>query len=286
MPRKGLGRGLEAILTAPNAADPGPDEQVESLDVAEIHFNPRQPRSHFDADALEGLARSIARQGVIQPIVVRPREAGGYWLVAGERRLRATRATGMERIPAVVRELSDRQSLAVALVENLQREDLNAIDEARSLVCLIEEFNLTHQGVADTLGRSRETVTNTLRLLNLDSTVQQLVVERRLEMGHARALLALDPAEQGRAAQRVGEENLTVRETERLVRAMTEPRSPRVRAPVSSDPRIPERWRNRMVIVQTPKGANVRFTRVGEEELDALLAWLRQRDTVAASGDL
>ena len=285
MPRKGLGRGLEAILTAPNAADPRPDEQVESLDVAEIRFNPLQPRSHIDPEALKGLAQSIARQGVIQPIVVRPREAGGYWLVAGERRLRATRATGIVRISAVVRELNDRQALAVALVENLQREDLNAIDEARSLVRLIEEFNLTHQGVADTLGRSRAMISNTLRLLNLDSSVQQLVIERRIEMGHARALLALESAEQGRAARRIVEDNLTVREAERLVRAMTEPRPAPLTSPVSSDPRIPERWRNRMVIVQTSKGANVRFTRVCEEELDALLAWLRQRDTVAASGD-
>lgn len=285
MPRKGLGRGLEAILTTPNAADPRPDERVESLDVAEIRFSPLQPRSHIDPEALKGLAQSIARQGVIQPIVVRPREAGGYWLVAGERRLRATRATGIVRISAVVRELSDRQALAVALVENLQREDLNAIDEARSLERLIEEFNLTHRDAADTLGCSRAMITNTLRLLNLHSTVQHLVIERRIDMGHARALLALEPAEQGRAARRIVEDNLTVREAERLVRTMTEPRPARLSSSVSSDPRIPERWRNRMVIVQTSKGANVRFTRVCEEELDALLAWLRQRDTVAESGD-
>ena len=277
--RKGLGRGLAAILTAPDAVDARPDERVESLDVAEIHFNPYQPRSHIDAKALASLAQSIATQGVIQPIVVRPRDTGGYWLVAGERRLRATRGAGIGRIPAVVRTLSDRESLAVALVENLQREDLNAIDEARSLARLIDEFGLTHQEAADALGHSRATISNTLRLLKLDSSVQRLVVEQRLEMGHARTLLALEPQEQRRVAEQVLEDNITVRETERVVRRMTNPRPARVSSSVSIDPRIPERWRDRIIIVQTRKGANVRLTGVGEEELDALLAWLRHRDT-------
>ena len=243
--------------------------------------------------APEGSARRVARQGVIQAIAVRRREAGGWLrkaagcrLAAGASRLQATRVEGIVWIPAVVRDLSDRQSVAVAFVEHLRREDLNAIDEARSLVCLIEEFNLTYEDVANTLARSRATMSNTLRLRNPDSTVQRLVVERRPEMGHARAPLAFEPAEQGRAADRIVEDNLAVRQAERVVPAMTEPRSPRVRSPVSSDPQAPERWRNRIVIVQPPKGANVRFTRVGEEELDALPAWLRQRDAAAGSGDL
>lgn len=278
MARKGLGGGLTAILTAPDVAVVRPDERVESLDVAAVHHNPDQPRTRIDAEALASLARSIAQQGVIQPIVVRPKETGGYWLVAGERRLRATREAGIARIPAVVRDLGDRESLAIALVENLQREDLNAIDEARSVARLIEKFALTHQGAADALGRSRASVTNSLRLLELDSKVQDLVVERRLEMGHARALLALEREEQGRYAQQILDGGLTVRETEQLVRGAGQPRRVRTSRPASTDPRVPERWRDRVVIVQTRKGASIRLTALGEEELEALLEWLRQRD--------
>ena len=213
------------------------------------------------------------------------RAVGGYWLVAGARGLQAARAEGIERVPAVVRDPSDRQSVAVAIVEHLRREDLNAIDDARSLVCLMEEFDLGHEDVTDTLGRSRAVMSSALRLLNLDSTVQRLVVGRRPEKGRARAPLALKPAEQGRAARRIVEDNRAIGQAGRLVRAMTEPRPAWLSSPVSSDSRVPERWRNRVVVEQTPKGANVRFIRVRADELDALVARLRLRDTVAASGD-
>ena len=278
MSRKGLGRGLTAILTAPRAADVGPDERVESLDVAAVHLNPYQPRSYIDREALESLAQSIAQQGVIQPIVVRPRDAGGYWLAAGERRLRATREAGISRIPAVVRKLSDRESLAIALVENVQREDLNAIDEARSIARLIDEFNLTHDGAADILGRSRSAISNLLRLLDLDKAVQQMVIEGRLEMAHARALLALEREDQARYAEQILAGALTVRETEQLVRTAVNPRPSKRSRPTAIDDRVPERWRDRIVIVQTRKGANIRLTALGEDELDALLDWLGQRD--------
>ena len=278
MSRKGLGRGLTAILTAPRAADLGPDERVESLDVAAVHLNPYQPRSHIDREALESLAQSIAQQGMIQPIVVRPRDAGEYWLVAGERRLLATREAGISRIHALVRDLSDRESLAIALVENAQREDLNAIDEARSIARLIKEFNLTHDGVADVLGRSRSAISNFLRLLDLDKSVQKMVIERGLEMGHARALLALEREDQERYAEQVLAGELTVRETEQLVRRAANPRPSKRSQPTAIDDRVPERWRDRIVIVQTRKGANIRLTALGEDELDALLDWLGQRD--------
>lgn len=277
MARKGFGRGLTAIVTAPDVAVVRPDERVELLNVAAVDFNPDQPRTRIDAEALAGLTRSIAKQGVIQPIVVRPKEMGRYWLVAGERRLRATREAGIARIPAVVRDLGEREALAIALVENLQREDLNAIDEARSVARLIEKFTLTHQGAADALGRSRASISNSLRLLELDSEVQDLVVERRLEMGHARALLTLEREEQGRYAQQILNRSLTVRETEQLVRRARQQTRARTPRPASTDPRVPERWRDRVVIVQTRKGASVRLTALGAEELEALLEWLRQR---------
>ena len=280
MPRKALGRGLSAILISPGAADVRPGERVELLDVADIHLNPYQPRSHIDAEALESLAHSIAKQGVIQPIVVRPREEGGYWLVAGERRLRATKNARIARVPAVVRDLNDRESLAIALVENLQREDLNAIDEARSVARLIGEFNLTHQDAADALGRSRAAVSNALRLLDLNDAVRTMVVERRLEMGHARALLALKPEEQGGYAQQILDGRLTVRESEQLVRRAAKPRPERRSRSPAQDLRVPERWRHRIVIVQTRKGANIRLTSLAEDELEALLDWLRQRDAL------
>ena len=192
--------------------------------------------------------------------------------------LLATREAGISRIHALVRDLSDRESLAIALVENAQREDLNAIDEARSIARLIKEFNLTHDGVADVLGRSRSAISNFLRLLDLDKSVQKMVIERGLEMGHARALLALEREDQERYAEQVLAGELTVRETEQLVRRAANPRPSKRSQPTAIDDRVPERWRDRIVIVQTRKGANIRLTALGEDELDALLDWLGQRD--------
>ena len=277
MARKGFGHGLSAILTGPDAAVVRSDDRVESLDVAAVSYAPDQPRTHIDTEALASLARSIGKQGVIQPIVVRPNKTGGYWLVAGERRLRATREAGIARIPAIVREIGDRESLVIALVENLQREDLNAIDEARSIARLIQHFGLTHQGAADALGRSRSSVSNSLRLLELDSEVQELVVDGRLDMGQARALLTLEREEQRRYAHQILDGALTAREAEQLVRRARQPPRTRSSRPTSIDPRVPERWRDRVAIVRTRKGANIRLTALGDEELEAFLDWLRER---------
>ena len=278
MARKGFGHGLSAILTDPDAAVVRSDDRVESLDVAAVSYAPDQPRTHIDTEALASLARSIGKQGVIQPIVVRPNKTGGYWLVAGERRLRATREAGIARIPAIVREIGDRESLVIALVENLQREDLNAIDEARSIARLIQHFGLTHQGAADALGRSRSSVSNSLRLLELDSEVQELVVDGRLDMGQARALLTLEREEQRRYAHQILDGALTAREAEQLVRRARQPPRTRSSRPTSNDPRVPEHWRDRVAIVRTRKGANIRLTALGDEELEAFLDWLRERD--------
>ena len=270
---------LDAILPTPGTGAAGRDEPVTRIPVEEIEVNPEQPRSNIDEEALRGLSDSITEQGVVQPIVVRRREKGGYWLVAGERRLRATRLAGMDRIPAVVRTLSPRDALAVALVENVQREDLSAIDEARSIRRLIEEFGLTHQDAGTALGRSRAAISNLLRLLDLHEDVQAMVNEGRLEMGHARALLALEPAVQKRCAEEVVARGLTVRKTEALVRQTLRPPRKEEDASRASPlvPALPDRWQARVVIVHTRKGATVRLRGLDPDELEALLSWLRGR---------
>ncbi len=218
--RRGLGRDLTALLgaSAPLASD-GEGEPLRHIPVERIRRGPWQPRRDFDPAALEELAASIRAQGVLQPVVVRP-AGDAYELVAGERRWRAAQMAGLAEVPAVVREVDDRTAAALALIENIQRRDLNPIEEARGLARLIEEHGLTHQEAAEAVGRSRAAVSNLLRLLELDAEVRAMVERRELEMGHARALLALPPARQREAAARVVARGLSVRETERLVRRL------------------------------------------------------------------
>ena len=280
MVAKRLGLNLEAILPTPGAGEPGRAEPVTWLRVEKISLNPDQPRSRVDEAALRDLSASITAQGVVQPIVVRPREEGGYWLVAGERRLRATKLAGLDRIPVVIRELSARDAVAVALVENIQREDLSAIDEARSVRRLIAEFGLTHDEAGSALGRSRSAISNLLRLLDLREHVQEMVIDGRLEMGHARALLSLEPDAQTRCAEKVVARGLTVRKTEALVRQLLLPTDQEA-VPVAQPPAppLPDRWRDRVAIVHTRKGATVRLRGLGPGDLGALLSWLRSRPT-------
>lgn len=213
--RKGLGRGLEALL---GATDQAVEEgaQLRELAIALISPNPFQPRKHFDESALAELADSIRAQGVIQPVVVR-RRSGEYELIAGERRWRAAQRAGLDRIPAVIRAVDDNQAAAMALIENLQREDLDAIEQAQAMRRLVKEFELTHQQVADVLGVSRPAVSNALRLLDLAAPVQQLLRERRIEAGHARSLAALPKKEQAGIANKVVARTLTVRQVESMV---------------------------------------------------------------------
>jgi len=211
---RGLGRGLDALLPK-TAASP------TRLPLALIRPNPDQPRRRFDEAALAELAASIKKQGLLQPLLVRPR-GEGYELVAGERRYRAAQMAGLAEVPAVVREVDDATAAALALIENIQRRDLNPIEEARGLARLIDEHGLTHQEAAEAVGRSRAAVTNLLRLLELEPEVRAMVERGELEMGHARALLALPPARQREAAARVVARGLSVRETERLVRHQRE----------------------------------------------------------------
>ncbi|MFO7582037.1 ParB/RepB/Spo0J family partition protein [Guyparkeria sp.] len=213
--RKGLGRGLDALLgTADRPEEAG--AQLREIAVDLINPNPFQPRTHFDEAALTELADSIRAQGVIQPVVVR-RRSGEYELIAGERRWRAAQKAGLSRIPAVIREIDDNQAAAMALIENLQREDLDAIEQAKAMQRLVQEFNLTHQQVADILGISRPAVSNALRLLDLAAPVQKLLRERTIEAGHARSLAALPKKEQVSLAERVVKRTLTVRQVESMV---------------------------------------------------------------------
>lgn len=223
--KRGLGRGLDALLgsgrmeaaSSASAARPAADS-LRHLPVDLIQRGRYQPRSDMRNDSLEELASSIRAQGVIQPVVVRPLAGDRYELIAGERRWRAAQLAGLHDIPAVVRDVPDEAAVAMALIENIQRENLNPLEEARALERLVEEFGLTHQGAADAVGRSRAAVSNLLRLLELEEEVKLLVEGRTLEMGHARALLGLGGAHQAEAARQVAARGLSVRETERLVK--------------------------------------------------------------------
>ncbi len=238
--RRGLGRGLEALIGAPDGAlqqleDVG-KEQLRKLPIESIRRGSFQPRVHFAAEALEELAASIKKQGVLQPIVVRTRD-DEYELIAGERRWRAAQLAGLEEIPAVVRDLDDTTAAAIALIENIQRENLNALELANGLQRLSDEFGLTHQQVAESVGRSRASVSNLLRLLDLADEVKELLDRGELEMGHGRALLALASPQQNQLAQRIAKQGLSVRETERLVRKLQTPASTK-KIKSSTDPNI------------------------------------------------
>ncbi|MEX1081911.1 MAG: ParB/RepB/Spo0J family partition protein [Halofilum sp. (in: g-proteobacteria)] len=221
--KRGLGKGLDALLgeahsvSSVTEVDESDRQNLDRLPIDRIQRGRYQPRRHFDPDALQDLADSIAANGMIQPVVVR--SAGdGYELVAGERRWRAAQIAGLHEIPAVVRELDEQAAAAVSLIENIQREDLNPLEEARAIARLVEEFELTHQQVAAQVGRSRAAVSNLLRLQELDDAVKELVQDGSLEMGHARALLGLQGERQRAIAKQVAERGLTVRATEEWVR--------------------------------------------------------------------
>ncbi|MCX8049969.1 MAG: ParB/RepB/Spo0J family partition protein [Methylohalobius sp.] len=215
MKKRGLGRGLDALLGEAAFAEPA---FSQSLPLNQIEPSRFQPREDINLERLQELADSIKTYGVVQPIVVRPLTDGRYELIAGERRWRAARMAGLTEIPVVVRQLDDRAALALALIENVQREDLNPLEQAEAMRRLLEEFNMTHQQLAAAIGKSRTTITNLLRLLELHPQVKRLLAEGKIEMGHARALLGLDSEEQVVLALKVADGMLTVRATERLVR--------------------------------------------------------------------
>ncbi|MFV5212475.1 ParB/RepB/Spo0J family partition protein [Azonexus caeni] len=221
---KGLGRGLDALLAG---SDAKPEDELRNLPVDRLKPGKYQPRTRMDPESLAELAASIKAQGVMQPILVRAVDktpgAERYEIVAGERRWRAAQQAGLGEVPVLVRAIPDEQALAMALIENIQRENLNPLEEAQGLQRLIQEFGLTHQQAADAVGRSRPAASNLMRLLQLSAPVQELLMSGKLDMGHARALLPLPGAQQVAVAQRVVQKELTVRETERLVQQIVNP---------------------------------------------------------------
>lgn len=240
--KRGLGRGLDALLSSSKPAPSASKEQdtqnvtevvqstvsatdnpLQTLPIEFLHSGKYQPRKDMSEEALEELASSIRSQGIIQPIVVRHIAHNSYEIIAGERRWRAAQIAKLDAVPCIIKDVPDEAAVAIALIENIQREDLNAMEEAVALNRLLNEFELTHQQVADAVGKSRTTVTNLLRLNNLNSDVKILLEHGDIEMGHARCLLALEGEAQSDAARTAVAKGLTVRETEKLVRAILEP---------------------------------------------------------------
>jgi ParB family chromosome partitioning protein len=291
--KRGLGRGLDALLgglrdeTEPEAfaAADGPTGGLMSLPLDLIHRGRYQPRRDFDPERLRELADSIAVQGVIQPILVRAIEDDHYEIIAGERRWRAAQLAGLSEIPALVKEASEQDAMAIGLIENIQRVDLNPLEEAGALHRLLGEFGLTHQQVAQAVGKSRTTITNLLRLLELTPEVKGLVEAGTLEMGHARALLGIKGIDQVEAAQQVVARGLSVRETERLVRRFQQQADKGSVRPQArrEDPDVrrlqddlSERLGARVEIQPSTKGGGKLLISYGSlDELDGILAHIK-----------
>jgi len=282
MKPKGLGRGLDALLDAESAVPAR--ESAATVDIDRIQPGRYQPRTKMDAASLDELAASIKAQGLIQPILVRPAGADRYELIAGERRWRAARIAGLGEVPVVVRDVPDQAALAMSLIENIQREDLNPLEEAQGVQRLVSEFKLTHQEAADAIGRSRAATTNLLRLLNLPQSVQQLVLDGQLDMGHARALLALDGELQVATAKKVAHKGLSVRETEQLVNDLLHPKARAARAKARSsrdiqrlEEEVSEKLGTTVEIKSGKKGSGRLVVHyMSHEHLDALLARLTE----------
>src|SRR6266545_4123103 len=220
--RTGLGKGLDALIPGGHSAPSGDGGGVTQISIDLIQRNPRQPREKFDIEELDNLAASIREHGVIQPLIVSPAKNGIYVLIAGERRLQASRKAGLKTVPVVMRHATDQQLLELALIENVQRADLNAIEEAEAYQHLAKEFRLSHETIATRVGKSRSTVTNTIRLLEASAAVKQALVDGRITEGHARAMLALNTAKaQETLLSQIVNLDLSVRQTEALARKYT-----------------------------------------------------------------
>ncbi len=230
----GLGKGLSAIFSENDTED---NNEIQNLKISQIEPNRSQPRRSFDEEALDELAQSIREHGVLQPILVRPQIYGGYQIVAGERRYRASRMAGLTEIPAIVRELSDSETMQIALIENLQRRDLSPLEEAKGYKTLMDDYGFSQEEVARTVGKSRPAVANTLRLLSLPEDVKPMLESGSLSAGHARAILAIeDEKAAAEAANKVVREGLSVRETERMVKKLGTDKPAKQKAPKNNKP--------------------------------------------------
>lgn len=277
-PQKGLGRGLEALLSG------GKDEKddvLRDLSVTLLKPGKYQPRSNMSESSLQELAASIKVQGVMQPILVRQLSDESYEIIAGERRWRASQIAGLTHVPVLVRSVPDKAALAMALIENIQRENLNPLEEAVGIQRLIDEFEMTHQTAADAVGRSRSAASNLLRLLKLPLPVQAMLMENRLDMGHARALLALDGAQQITAATKICHDGLSVREAEKLVQTLLSPRPKQEKAEKSRDllnlqEELSERLGTCVTLREKSKGAGqLVIDYISHEQLDSLIENLK-----------
>jgi len=280
--KKGLGRGLEALLAGNDDGLDTERQRQATLPIDALQPGKYQPRTRMDPGSLEDLAASIKAQGLIQPISVRPVGGGRYEIIAGERRWRAARIAGLTEVPVLMREISDDAALAMSLIENIQREDLNPLEEAAGLQRLIDEFAMTHQQAADAVGRSRSAASNLLRLLNLAKPAQDLLMAGDLEMGHARALLPLTKAEQARLAAIVVDKGWSVRETEKAVARELRPPAKKTAATAGNadlhrlEEELADRLGATVNIVASRKGSghvNIRFASL--DQLEGLLQRLR-----------
>lgn len=277
--RSGLGKGLDALI--PGSESPKSAAQVRQIDIDSIIPNPRQPREHFDPEKLAELSASIREHGIIQPLVVTPDGPDRYILIAGERRLQAARMAGLRKVPVIERETTDQQRLELALIENIQRADLNSLEEAEAYKHLAEEFGLSHEEIAKRVGKSRTAVTNTLRLLQASKAVRQAVLDGSISEGHARALLGL-PGEtaQDAALRIVQRDALSVRQTEALVRKLSG-RRPARKPPPQTEPdlralqeRLQSSLGTKVTLKHGRKGGSLTIHYYSDEELEALLARL------------
>ena len=278
---RGLGRGLDALLGG--SADVATGETLRRLNVSQLQPGKYQPRTQMDQESLAQLADSIKAQGIMQPILVRPignNIPEKYEIIAGERRWRAAQLAGLSEVPALVREIADEAALAMSLIENIQREDLNPLEEANGIQRLIDEFSMTHQTASEAVGRSRSAVTNLLRLQSLHATVQQMLMQNRIDMGHARALLGLSGAKQIAAAEQIAQKNLSVRAAESLVNRLNSKAKPEklVDADVASlEQEMAELLGAAVSIQQASKGAGVmKIHYANLEQLDDILAALKK----------
>jgi len=224
--KRGLGRGLDALLGDVGQRDEKQQPLAHSLPIEYLQRGKYQPRRDIDPEKLQELADSIKAQGIIQPIVVRKIGQDRYEIIAGERRWRAAQLAALAQVPVVIKELDDRTAMAVALIENIQREDLNPLEEAEALKRLLAEFAMTHQQIAEAVGKSRTTITNLLRLMDLHPDVKKMLLGKQLELGHAKVLLALDPEKQLEAAQKIIKAGMTVRAAEQLIKTLQQPPRP------------------------------------------------------------
>lgn len=281
--KKGLGRGLDALLAGNDDAIEGDKQRQATLAIGDLQPGKYQPRTRMDPGSLEDLAASIKAQGLIQPISVRPVGGGRYEIIAGERRWRASQIAGLAEVPVLIREIPDDAALAMSLIENIQREDLNPLEEAAGLQRLIDEFGMTHQQAADAVGRSRSAASNLLRLLQLAKPAQDLLMAGDIEMGHARAILAAPKTEQGRLAAEVADKGYSVRETEkRVARELAppahKPLMERSRDLVRLEEELADNLGAAVKLSANRKGAgsiSIRFNSL--DQLDGLLLRLRSK---------